>query len=157
MSSTPGSNRRGFLLFGGASAIAVAAISNKVNSTISPINNNAVNSACSLSLSDSYCLQNFSLSDFQPLVEQMFEVQGFLSSSSLKLISVISHQRPTDKRPLNSRQEPFSLQFATTSGAKIHSEIQDLFHPKIGSIKVLVNQVGNAQANQPQHYEVVFG
>ncbi|MBC3873668.1 DUF6916 family protein [Undibacterium flavidum] len=157
MSSTPGSTRRGFLLFGGASAVAVAAVTSKLTATMPPIENQAANHACDLSLSDNHCLQNFSLADFQSLVGQVFEVQGFLSSSHLKLVSVISHRRPADKRPPDSRQEPFSLQFAAKNGVNIRSEIQDFFHPVMGSFKVLVNQIGNAQANQPQYYEVVFG
>lgn len=155
MSNTSGPSRRGFLLFGGASAIAVAAVSNKVAATMASTETQTASSACSLS--DNYCLQNFSLADFQSLVGQVFTVKGFLSSSHLELLNVISHQRHADKRPTNSRHQPFSLQFAAQNGAHIKSEIQDFFHPAIGSFKVLINKIGNAQENQKQYYEVVFG
>ena len=157
MSSTSGSSRRGFLLFSGVSALATATITNTVSSSTLLTENSVANPSCGLSMRDNYCLQNFSLADFQPLIGQQFEVKGLFSSTSLKLTSVVSHQRQADKRPKDSRHEPFSLQFSASNEAQIRSEIQDLFHPEIGAFKVLINQVSRHQQNQQHFYEVVFG
>ncbi|MFC0351738.1 DUF6916 family protein [Undibacterium danionis] len=157
MSEIPGSNRRHFLLFGGASALAATAVANNVTSSRMLAADHAESSACELSLAANYCLQNFSLNDFKPLLGEKFKVSGFLFSTALQLHAVTSHLRDGDKRPQESRSEPFSLHFIGTGRTSLSSAIQVLHHPQIGSFNVFVNQIGGANTANEKHYEVVFG
>lgn len=157
MSEIPGSNRRSFLLFGGASALAATAIANKVSPSSMLAADQAQSEACKLSLADNYCLQNLSLKDFQSLLGEKFKVSGFPFSTTLQLHAVTSHLRDGDKRPQESRIEPFSLHFIGTSRTSLSSAIQVLHHPQIGSFNVFVNQIGSANTANEKHYEVVFG
>lgn len=157
MSRMPRSHRRNFLLFGGASALAATAIANNVTPSGMLTNSDNQGSACGVSLADNYCLQDFSLNDFKPLLGESFKVSGFPFSSTLQLHAVKSHLISNDKRPKESRAEPFSLHFVGKSKALLDSEIQDLHHPQIGSFKVFINPINGNSSSNEKHYEVIFG
>jgi hypothetical protein len=157
MSRMPRSHRRNFLLFGGASALAATAIANNVTPSGVLTSSDNQGSSCSVSLADNYCLQDFSLNDFKPLLGETFKVSGFPFSTTLRLHAVTSHLISNNKRPKESRLEPFSLHFVGKSKTVLNSEIQDLHHPQIGSFKVFVSQIGGNSTANEKHYEVVFG
>lgn len=157
MSRIPRSHRRNFLLFGGASALAASAIANNVTSSNMLVGSNNLSNSCSVSLADNYCLRDFSLNDFKPLLGETFKVSGFPFSTMLQLHAVTSHSKNNDKRPKESRIEPFSLHFIGKSKTLLNSEIQDLHHSKIGSFKVFISQIGGPNPSNEKHYEVVFG
>jgi hypothetical protein len=157
MSRMPRSHRRNFLLFGGASALAATAIANNVTPSSTLTSSENQDASCRVSLADSYCLQKFSFNDFKPLLGERFKVSGFPFSTTLQLHAVTSHWKDNDKRPKESRIEPFSLHFIGESKAFLNSEIQDLHHPQIGSFKVFINQISGTRSANEKHYEVVFG
>ena len=157
MSKIPRSNRRNFLVFGGASAFAATAVANNVTPSKMLAVSNDQNTSCDVTLAENYCLQDFSLNDFKPLVGEAFKVTGFLFPTILQLRAVTSHLKSNDKRPKESRIEPFSLHFIGGGRTLLNSEIQELHHPQIGSIKVFVNQIGGSSSANEKHYEVVFG
>lgn len=157
MSRIPRSHRRNFLLFGGASALAATAIANNVTPSSVLKDNNSQHHSCGLSMADNYCLRNLALEDFQVLLGETFKVAAFPFSTNLQLHAVTSHFRDNDKRPDKSRNEPFSLHFIGKNKTTLQSEIQDLHHPHIGSIKVFMSQIGHTGSSDEKHYEVVFG
>lgn len=157
MSRFPRSHRRNFLLFGGASALAATAVANNVTPSSILKDINREHQSCRLSMADNYCLRDFALEDFQVLLGETFKVAAFPFSTSLQLHAVTSHLRSNDKRPSKSRNEPFSLHFIGKNKTTLRSEIQDLHHPRIGSFKVFINQIGHTGSSDEKHYEVVFG
>jgi hypothetical protein len=141
---------------GGAVALAATAITNKLAPAATTLSSDS-SSACSVTLAESYCLKNFALEDFKSLIGQSFNVKGFFSSVQLRLLDVTSHARPNDKRPAESRNEPFSLQFTTQNNETLRADIHEITNAHTGAFKVFISPIGDHQQSGDRHYEVVFG
>ncbi len=113
------------------------------------------NCGVALSAADNLCLRDVALADFTPVLGQQFQAYAPGHAAMLRLIAANRVTGGPD-RPAHLR-EPFSLMFEAAQGAPLQNGIHEFTHASLGTLKLALNQVGDAENTAALKYEVVFG
>ena len=147
--TTSGANQRRNFLLRSSVATAFVAGAAPVMAT--------VGESCGVSLSaaDNRCLRDVALADFTPAIGQQFQAYAPGHAAMLRLVDA-SPVLSGPARPKHLRQ-PFSLTFEAVHGAALDEGIHEFTHATLGTLKLSLNQIGDAENPAAAKYEVVFG